>query len=152
MAIETGSIVSGKITGITDFGAFVDIGNGKSGMIHISEVSTGFVKDIREHLTVGQEVDAKVISVSPEGKISLSISKLEESEGKEKKEKIPEKKQETKRSAPKVWTGQKSNVQSGEKQTFEDMMAQFKKISEDKMSDLKRVDSKRGSAGYSHKR
>ena len=151
MTIETGTIVSGKITGITDFGAFVDIGNGKSGMIHISEVSTGFVKDIREHLSVGQEVDAKVISVSPEGKISLSISKLEQNSESEKREKPAEKKQENKKSAPKVWTGQKNNVQSGEKQTFEDMMAQFKKMSEDKMSDLKRADSKRGSAGYSRR-
>ena len=148
MAVETGSIVSGKITGITDFGAFVDIGDGQSGMIHISEVSSGFVKDIKDHLSVGQEVTAKVLSVSPEGKISLSISKLENGEI---KEKPPEKKPEAKRSAPKVWTGQKPAAASGEKQTFEDMMAQFKKVSEDKMSDLKRADSKRGSAGYSRR-
>ncbi|MCQ2476899.1 MAG: S1 RNA-binding domain-containing protein, partial [Clostridia bacterium] len=56
MQIETGTVVSGKITGITEFGAFMEIEGGKSGMIHISEVSTGFVKDINEHLKVGQEV------------------------------------------------------------------------------------------------
>ena len=48
MQIEQGSVVKGKVTGLTDFGAFVELEGGKTGMIHISEVSTSYVKDIRE--------------------------------------------------------------------------------------------------------
>ena len=76
MQIEQGSVVKGKVTGLTDFGAFVELEGGKTGMIHISEVSTSYVKDIKEHLQLNQEVTAKVISISPEGKIALSIKKL----------------------------------------------------------------------------
>lgn len=46
MQIEVGEIYEGKVTGITKFGAFVDIGEGKSGMVHISEVASSYVKDI----------------------------------------------------------------------------------------------------------
>ena len=55
MQIEEGAILSGKVTGLTDFGAFVELEGGKTGMIHISEVASNYVKDIREHLSVGQE-------------------------------------------------------------------------------------------------
>lgn len=159
MQIETGTVVSGKITGITEFGAFMEIEGGKSGMIHISEVSTGFVKDINEHLKVGQEVKAKVISISPEGKISLSIRKLD-SDGNEsaKEDRAPARKQFTPKpnggshnSNPKLWQGQKQSAPTGEKPSFEDMMAKFKQVSDEKMSDLKRTDSKRGSVGYSRR-
>ncbi len=152
MQIEEGAIVNGKITGITDFGAFMEIEGGKTGMIHISEVSTGYVKDIKEHLKVGQEVKAKIISVSPENKISLSIRKLE-ADSAPAKETAPQKPQQPRapRSNPHVWQGQKSSAPSGEKQSFEDMMAKFKQVSDEKMSDLKRNDSKRGSVGYSRR-
>ena len=76
--LEIGSIVDGKITGLTGFGAFVALPDGNSGMVHISEVSSTFVKDIKEVLKEGQEVKVKIISVSDEGKISLSIKKAVE--------------------------------------------------------------------------
>lgn len=153
MQIEEGAVVSGKVTGLTDFGAFVEIEDGKTGMIHISEVAPNYVKDIREHLSVGQEVRAKVISVSPEGKISLSIRKLDDqTESREHKPQRPFKPKTERRSAPQVWNGQKSSAPAeGEKQSFEDMMARFKQVSDEKMTDLKRTDSKRGSVGYSRK-
>ena len=148
MQIETGAIVSGKVTGITDFGAFVDFDEGKTGLVHISEVGVGYVKDIRDQLKVGQEVKCKVLSVSPDGKISLSIKKyLLENEKTEEEKPQEQKKQNTK---PRTWQGQKPAV-SSEPQTFEDMMARFKQISNDKMSDLKKNDSKRGSRGYSRR-
>lgn len=155
MQIEEGTVVSGKVTGLTDFGAFIEIEGGKTGMIHISEVAPNYVKDIKEHLAVGQEVKAKVIAVSPEGKISLSIKKLDD-QPKEKKEEQkfqkPMKPKADRRSAPPVWNGQKSKAPAaGEKQSFEDMMARFKQVSDEKMTDLKRTDSKRGSVGYSRK-
>ncbi|MDR0324878.1 MAG: S1 RNA-binding domain-containing protein [Oscillospiraceae bacterium] len=73
--MEIGSIHSGKVTGITKFGAFVALPDGRSGMVHISEVAHSYVNDIREHLTEGQEVTVKVIGVSPEGRVNLSIKK-----------------------------------------------------------------------------
>ena len=75
MSIEVGAKLSGKVSGITDFGAFVDLGDKKTGLVHISEVSNTFVKDIHEVLSVGDEVTVKVLSVSDDGKIGLSIKK-----------------------------------------------------------------------------
>ena len=69
MSIEVGAKLSGKVSGITDFGAFVDLGDKKTGLVHISEVSNTFVKDIHEVLSVGDEVTVKVLSVSDDGKI-----------------------------------------------------------------------------------
>ena len=153
MQFEEGAIVSGKVTGLTDFGAFLELEGGKTGMIHISEVASNYVKDIREHISVGQEVKAKIISVSPEGKISLSIRKLnDQPKEKEQRPQRPQKPRSERRPAN-VWNGQKSSAPpAGEKQSFEDMMARFKQVSDEKMSDLKRAsDSKRGSAGYSRR-
>lgn len=155
MQIEEGVIVSGKVTGLTDFGAFVELEDGKTGMVHISEVAPNYVKDIREHLAVGQEINAKVISVSPEGKISLSIRKLNE-QPREKEQRQPQQRtqrpRQDKRPAPNVWNGQKSDSPaSGEKMSLDDMIASFKKQSEEKQTALKRVDSKRGSMGYSRR-
>ncbi|MDQ0298432.1 general stress protein 13 [Salibacterium salarium] len=71
---EVGSIVEGKITGIKPFGAFVALDENKQGLVHISEVAHGYVKDINEALTVGDEVQVKVKSIDESsGKISLSI-------------------------------------------------------------------------------
>ena len=75
MALEIGAIVEGKVSGITNFGAFVDLPEGKTGLVHISEVARNYVKDIKEHLTVGQVVKVKVLTMEPGGKISLSIKK-----------------------------------------------------------------------------
>ncbi|HHY21789.1 MAG TPA: general stress protein 13 [Bacilli bacterium] len=71
---EVGSIIEGKITGIKPFGAFVALDEDRQGLVHISEVAHGYVKDINEVLTVGEQVQVKVLTVDEEsGKISLSI-------------------------------------------------------------------------------
>lgn len=75
MAIEVGTKVTGKVSGITNFGAFVNLGNNQTGLVHISEVSDGFVKDIHDVLSVGDDVTVKVLSVGDDGKIGLSIRK-----------------------------------------------------------------------------
>ena len=80
MALEVGNILEGKITGITKFGAFVALPEGKSGLVHISEVANSFVSDVHEHVQMGQAVKVRVLSVSEEGKINLSMKRaLEES-------------------------------------------------------------------------
>ena len=78
MALEVGNIVEGKITGITKFGAFVALPEGKSGLVHISEIANSFVSDVHEHVQMGQAVKVRVLSVSPEGKINLSIKRAQE--------------------------------------------------------------------------
>ncbi|KKB74625.1 MULTISPECIES: S1 domain-containing post-transcriptional regulator GSP13 [Bacillus] len=71
---EVGNVYTGKVTGLQAYGAFVALDEETQGLVHISEVTHGFVKDINEHLAIGDEVQVKVLSVDEEkGKISLSI-------------------------------------------------------------------------------
>ena len=77
MDFEVGSIVSGKVTGITKFGAFVSLAPGKSGLVHISEVANSYVSDVSEHLSVGQEVSVKIINVDQNGRLNLSIKQTQ---------------------------------------------------------------------------
>ena len=73
MEIEVGSVLDGKVTGITKFGAFVTYAPGKSGLVHISEIANCFVQDVSAYLTEGQEVKVKVIGIAPNGRVNLSI-------------------------------------------------------------------------------
>ena len=74
MSVEIGSKVTGKVTGITNFGAFVELPGGTTGLVHISEVADSYVKDVNDHLKVGDMILVKVIS-EKEGKTALSIKK-----------------------------------------------------------------------------
>ena len=148
MELKVGDIVEGKITTITSFGVFADIGNGKSGMVHISEVARNYVSDIKEHVKVNDVVKMKVISIGEDGKISLSIKRALPPE--KKSEDAPRRER---KSAPEkktidstyTWTPKKSEPAS-----FEEMMNRFKQTSDEKFSDLKRKNpdanrTKRGS-------
>ena len=75
MAIEIGSLQEGKVTGIMNFGAFVSLPGGKSGLVHISEIANSFVKDVHDHLQVGQTVTVKILDINDQGKINLSIKR-----------------------------------------------------------------------------
>ncbi|MBQ4348030.1 MAG: S1 RNA-binding domain-containing protein [Clostridia bacterium] len=145
--LEVGAIVEGKVTGLTAFGAFVSLPDGKSGMVHISEVSNTFVKEIKDFLKEGQDVKVKVVGISPEGKISLSIKKAMEPE----KQPAPRPRRNDRPRSSNVWQGQQK-PQTTESMSFEDMMARFKQVSDEKMTDLKRsTDSKHG-GGYSRRK
>lgn len=144
MAIEVGNVFEGKVTGVKPFGAFVALPEGKSGMVHISEVSNEFVQDINAVIKEGQTVNVKVISISPEGKIALSIKQLLPK---------PERpaprrgdrpaggkpqgggKRAPRNEAPRVWQGTRQPAVS-DNMSFEDMMSRFKSQSEDKLGDL----------------
>jgi S1 RNA binding domain protein len=73
MAIEVGSKLEGKVTGITHFGAFVELPEGQTGLVHISEIADNYVKDVNDHLKLADKVIVKVINVDKDGKIGLSI-------------------------------------------------------------------------------
>lgn len=137
MQLTVGSVVEGKVTGITNFGAFVELEGGKTGMVHISEVSSTYVKEIRDHLKENQTVKVKVLSIGDDGKISLSIKRAEE----------PARDVSQK---PRRNPGYEPKRHNDGPMSFEDMMNKFKQASDEKMSDLKRsVDSKRG--GFSRR-
>ena len=141
--VEVGQILEGKVTGLTDFGAFVKLPDGETGMVHISEVAGAFVKNIRDFLSEDQQVKVKVTAINEKGKISLSIKQADESETA--KSARPKKT----KPAPKGWQGLPEK--DTENMSFEDMLASFKKTSEDRMSDLKRSsDGKRGSRRSGH--
>jgi len=146
MQFEEGSILRGKITGIAPFGAFVELEGGKTGLVHISEVSSEYVDDINKHLTTGQNVKVKVISVDENGKISLSIKKaLEEKPKKKPAEK--HKKSGGIQGAPEVFefTHKKKDM---EEMSFEDKLLKFKQDSEEKIQDLKRNTEGKRNGGY----
>ena len=73
--IEVGAILEGKVTGITKFGAFVSLPGGKSGLVHISEIAYSYVSDVSDHLSEGQDVKVKVISIDENNRINLSIKR-----------------------------------------------------------------------------
>ena len=75
MQLEVGSVVEGKVTGITKFGAFVELPDGKTGMVHISEVAPTYVKEIRDFVTENQTVKVKILNIGEDGKVSLSMKK-----------------------------------------------------------------------------
>ena len=138
--LEVGAIVEGKVTGLTAFGAFVSLPDGKSGMVHISEVSLDYVKEVRDHLQENQTVRVKVLS-EEKGKICLSIKKVLE------EKRAGQKKAERKRSTRPTeidWSRPSSQNLS-----FEEKMARFKNDSEERISDFKKnADHNRRSGGY----
>ena len=73
MDLAVGNILTGKVTGITKFGAFVSLAPGKSGLVHISEIANTFVNDVNDFLSIGQEVNVKIIGIDQSGRINLSV-------------------------------------------------------------------------------
>src|SRR5690625_69556 len=123
MSIEVGSKVEGKVTGITNFGAYVELEINTTGLVHISEVADSYVKDIKEYLKVGEIVTVKVINVETDRKMGLSIKKAVEKP-----------------------TRQKSSRERTE--NFVSKINEFLKDSEDLLSTLKKqTETKRGGRG-----
>lgn len=150
MQLTVGEIVEGKITSVKDYGVFVDLGEGKSGMVHISEIAQSYVSQIRDFVKEGDVVKLMVLNIADDGKISLSIKRAQQPASDQAQPPRREKKQYTPRPAAPapdgsyVWTAKKSEPAS-----FEDMMSKFKAASDEKFSDLKRKnpDAKRRGRG-----
>ena len=143
MAIEIGAVVEGEVTGITNFGAFLQLPEGKVGLIHISEVSNVYVKDIHDFLKEHQKVRAKVLSIDDRGKIALSLKQVEEK---------PETPARPARAKETLVMEKRSPRQVGPL-SFEDKLSKFLKDSDDRLLDLRRnTESKRGGRGASRDR
>ena len=135
MAIEIGSLQEGKVTGIMNFGAFVSLPGGKSGLVHISEIANTFVKDVHDHLQVGQTVTVKILDINDQGKINLSIKRaLEE---KAEAEKTAEVQQRAVPSRPKVPEMGEVAPPSGDL-SFEEKLKKFMQASDSKNADKRR--------------
>jgi len=131
MNIEVGAIHAGKITGITKFGAFVTIAPGKSGLVHISEIASSYVSDVRSHLAEGQDVMVKVIGVDQSGRMNLSIKAASP------------KPDAVQHRQPHPKAQHKSNEGAVEP-SFEDKLKRFMQDSDSKMSGLKHFPDKKG--------
>ena len=138
MSIEVGSKVEGKVTGITNFGAFVELPGGSTGLVHISEVADNYVKDINDHLKVGDPVEVKVMNVEADGKIGLSIRKAKPQA---ERPELPQRPRNN---------NNRSNDRNNrpQKEDFESKVARFLKDSDERLTTLKRAtESKRGGRG-----
>ncbi|MHB9145267.1 MAG: S1 RNA-binding domain-containing protein [Symbiobacteriia bacterium] len=130
MPMEVGSVVEGVVTGITHFGAFIQLPDGKTGLVHISEIADTFVRDIKEFLKEQDRVKVKVLTLDDHGKVGLSIKQ-----------------------ADPTWTGHQPQPRGPRgprrfSESFEDKVTRFVKDSDERQSQLRRAtDSKRGGRG-----
>lgn len=146
MTIEVGTKLEGKVTGITHFGAFVDLSGGVTGLVHISEIADNYVKDVKDHLKIDDIVTVKVINVDKDGKIGLSIKKAVDKP-------VEARPARSDRPAGGFSGGDRGGYRdrsdrggrSFNKASFEDKMSRFLKDSEERISSLKKhTESKRG--------
>ncbi|BFH71748.1 MAG: S1 domain-containing RNA-binding protein [Paenibacillus dendritiformis] len=149
MTIEVGTKLQGKVTGITHFGAFVDLSGGVTGLVHISEIADNYVKDVNDHLKIDDIVTVKVINVDKDGKIGLSIKQTVDKPASEQR---PPRGPRQDRPRDGGGRGGFGNRDRGGRKpnfaSFEDKMSRFLKDSEERISSLKKnTESKRGGRG-----
>ncbi|MCI6231983.1 MAG: S1 domain-containing RNA-binding protein [Selenomonas sp.] len=160
MAIEVGSIVEGVVTGITNFGAFVELPEKKVGLVHISEVADEYVRDVHDFLEENQKIKVKVLSIDEKGKIGLSIKALEnkkEGAGASHHDHAGNHSSFHASPRPQGGRGPRDFRRSGGGRfngnprmnaSFEDKLSKFLKDSDERLTDLRRkTDSKRGGRG-----
>ncbi|MFS8541663.1 MAG: S1 RNA-binding domain-containing protein [Tissierellales bacterium] len=126
MPITVGKVVEGTVTGITDFGAFVQLPGGKSGLVHISEISDDYVKKVADYLRKDQKVKVKILSISEDGKVSLSIRQAKT------------------RSSNPIEIDWSRSDEKQRNMSFEDKLSKFLKESSEKQDMLKMRENRRG--------
>jgi S1 RNA binding domain protein len=127
LPIEIGSEIEGKVTGVANFGAFIELPEGNTGLVHISQIADAYVTDISKHLKVGDIVKVRVLGLAKEGKYDLSIKQVGKPSWQQRKRRaeVP-----------------KAKATPG---TFEDKITQFLKQSEEKLQDWKKnLEQKQG--------
>lgn len=141
MEFGVGSIVEGKVSGITKFGAFVTLPEGKSGLVHISEIAYSYVNDVHDHLNEGDEVKVKVIGIDDAGRINLSIKKATE----------PPPRPAAPRPAPRPQNNNRERsftpAAPKEPTSFEDRLKQFMAASDSKLSELRTAERRTSRRG-----
>lgn len=137
MSLQVGEIVAGKVSGITKFGAFVVLEGGKSGLVHISEVANSYVSDINEHLQVGQSVNVRILNISEDGKINLSIKKAASPAEKPADRPAPPRRSNPERpvSPPRHNIPVGTVAPPSENQAFEDRLKKFMQESDSRIAD-----------------
>ncbi|HEV8354269.1 MAG TPA: S1 RNA-binding domain-containing protein [bacterium] len=119
MSVDVGTVVQGKVVKITNYGAFVELSDGKSGLVHISEIADVYVKDVRDYLKEQETIRVKVLGLNDKGKLDLSVKQA---------------------LAP-----EERVTRTREKKSFEEKLKAFMKESEERLLDLKRnTEAKRG--------
>lgn len=127
MPVEVGDIVEGNVSGITHFGAFIQLGKGRTGLVHISEISHDYVNDVNDYVKKNEKVKVKVLSITKDNKISLSMRQAQP------------KRQSTNPGQVEFKPDEKAKSLS-----FEDKMAKFLKDSSEKQEQLKKQDPNSG--------
>ncbi|MEY8763183.1 MULTISPECIES: S1 domain-containing RNA-binding protein [Clostridium] len=130
MTLKAGNILEGTVVNITSFGAFVEV-EGKTGLVHISEVSDNYVKNIRDYLKEKDKVKVKIISIDDNGKMSLSIKQASHNKKSLRPLEID-------------WQKESNKQNQG---TFEDRLSKFLKDSEERFQDIKKHQDSKGK-GY----
>lgn len=132
MPIEEGKVVEGTVSGITNFGAFIQLPEGKVGLVHISEIADTYVKDIKDYIKEKDKVRVKVLSVEKNGKINLSIKQA----------------QQAKKTIRPIEIDWDLEARKNQGSSFEDRLAKFLKESDEKLQELKKNSDSKRSGGY----
>lgn len=135
MPLEEGKIYEGTITSIANFGVFIQLPEGKTGLVHISEIADSYVKDIKEHLKETQVIKVKILSISNDGKINLSIRQAKDPKS------IPV-------PAEINWTAEPKKAVTV---NFEDKLSKFLKESEENLLFIKKQEGNRRGNGHRKK-
>lgn len=174
MSIEVGSILEGTVSGITKFGAFIELPENKTGLVHISEVADVYVNDVNDFLKQGQKIKVKVLAINDNGRIGLSVKQVPENKtaqaataprgdrpqaggqggsfaDRQNRPPRPAGAMSPRPSRPPMGGGfsrpSGGRFSSGP-MSFEDKLSKFLKDSDERLTDLKRkTDSKRGGRG-----
>ena len=137
--MQVGMVIEGKVTGITKFGAFVALPEGKSGLVHISEIANTFVNDVHDYVQDGQTVKVKIIGIGDDGKINLSIKKADEHAPQQRQDQRPPRPASA--AQPRQYGGPRQAVPRANGPTgdvsFEDKLKQFMQESDSRMADNK---------------
>ena len=153
MEFTVGEVLEGKVTGITKFGAFVQLPGGISGLVHISEIANAFVNDVNDFLSMGEVVKVKILSINDAGKINLSIKQVQPSAQKEKTPVRPTQNSGDRAKPSGSYSGTRygrNGPPSGEvlgpsgDASFEDKLKHFMQESDSKMSGNKLYSDRRG--------
>ncbi|SHK21722.1 S1 RNA-binding domain-containing protein [Paramaledivibacter caminithermalis] len=149
MPLEIGKVVDGTVTGITNFGAFIQLPDGNTGLCHISEIADEYVKNVKDYLKEQQIVKVKIIEMNGNGKVSLSIRKACDNKA-IKQEKIEEPSKTEKRQVERRVNDRKPKYNKSNKiqGSFEDMLSKFLKDSDEKLKTMKKNANNRRGNGF----